>query len=508
VGDEEDRLHVESLGRSEAGDNRWLAPAAAKASTPTAGWPKTAPMSVRSFVLPCAALLAVACGATSTPPAPSASALTPEEAAQVERLAAAAAESAFAWAWLETLCGDIGHRLSGSPSLERAVAWSAEELAAIEGVTVARQPVEVPVWIRGEESLVLLEGEDETPLAMLGLGGSVGTPPEGLEGELVVLDSMDEIAARGDALRGRIVLLDVPMPPYDEEGVMPGYGAVVANRVRGPAALAAAGARAALVRSLTNDADSPPHTGMTRYDEAGPRIPAAAVSVRVAEELHRRVDAGETVRLRLHMGARTAGTATSHNVIAELPGTDPNGDVVVFGGHIDSWDVGQGCHDDGSGVVSAMATLKLLADAPRVPATLRAVLFTNEENGLGGARAYAAEYGAARRHSYGIESDIGAARVIGLQVQTDDEAAARATLEVLAGIGAALELPVIRPAFSGSDLGPLRDQGTVGVGVLHDPAHYFDLHHTTVDTIEAVDREDFLQGVGVMAATAYVLGRR
>lgn len=463
------------------------------------------------------ALLASACGhehASATEqergeePEPEPATIEDAYRAPVGRIVERSQGSEFAWEWLETLCVDIGHRISGSESLERAVDWSATELEGIEGVEVTRQPVDVPRWVRGEERLTLL-GETEEPLDMVGLGMSVGTPDGGVEGEVVVVDSLDAIDARGDELAGKIVLIDQAMPPYDEAQLETGYGETVGIRTQGPARAAAHGALAVLIRSVTTDPESPPHTGATRYPDDGPRIPGAAVTVPVTERLHRMADAGEAPRVRLEMGARLhPEPATSHNVIAELRGTELPDEIVVFGGHIDSWDVGQGCHDDASGVVSAMAALRILVDLGLRPRrTIRAVLFTNEENGLGGARAYEANHWGDGLHVAGIESDIGAARVIGLTIQTEDvrEGVGLAQIGAIVSLLDPIGLTRAEASFGGADLIPLREHGVPAIGVIHDPAHYFDLHHTAADTIEAVDHDDFLQGVAVMASTAYVV---
>lgn len=427
--------------------------------------------------------------------------------APVQRIVAASDDADFAWEWLRTLCVDIGHRLSGSASLERATVWAATELEGIEGARVFRQEVEVPAWVRGEESLTLLGAEEES-LAMIGLGGSVGTVAAGVEGEVVVLASLDEIDSRADELEGRVVLLNQPMPAYDAAALETGYGATVSIRTRGAARAVAHGALAVLVRSVTTDADSPPHTGATRYEEGAPRIPAAAVTIPVAERLAAMVAAGEHPRVRLRMEAEDQGTRTSHNVIAELRGTELPDEIVVFGGHIDSWDVGQGCHDDGAGVVSAMAALRLLKELDMRPRrTLRVVLWTNEENGLRGAHAYDEAHFGDGLHVAAIESDIGAARVIGLQVQTEEvrREDAVAQLRSIANLLEPIGVRVARAGFGGADAIPLRERGVPSVGILHDPAHYFDLHHTAADTFEAVDHDEFLQGVAVMTATAYVI---
>ncbi|MGE0787224.1 MAG: M20/M25/M40 family metallo-hydrolase [Sandaracinaceae bacterium] len=464
-------------------------------------------------------LILASCGSSlpreSTPPAVEAA--TEDDApeptdADLARIAAASRDAEYAWAWLDALCVDIGHRLSGTDALERAVSWAGHELEQIDGVEVTIDPVEVDRWVRGEESLAIVTGrgrrERVEPIAMIGLGGSVGTNGDSVEGELVVLGSLEELEARGEDVRGKVVLFDVPMPPYEEAELHTGYGDVVGVRYGGPAAAAAHGAIAVLIRSLTNDADSPPHTGMTRYADEGPRIPAAAIGVNDAEALHRRLDEGEVLRARITMGAHMDGTATSHNVVATLRGSERPDEIVIFGGHLDSWDVGQGCQDDGAGVVDAMAALRLIAELGIRPRrTIRVVLFTNEENGLAGATAYAAQHGDDGTHVAGIESDIGAARVVGLGIEAREErtdAAVRRTREIvrrLEGLG----LTHTIPGHSGADLSPLVEAGMPGVGLIHDPAHYFDVHHTAADTIATVDHDVFLESVAAMASTVYLL---
>mgnify|MGYP001793844006 CR=1 FL=1 len=464
-------------------------------------------MRVSAFALCCLALAACGASSAASPPARSSpGALERAYAAPVAQLVEGAkAERHRGWPWLEELCVDIGHRISGSPGLVRAVDWTATRLGEVAGVRVTRQPVDVPHWLRGEESLTLLAPVAEE-LAMLGLGGTVASPAEGLEGRVVVIDDLDELEARADDVRGNIVLLNVPMPPYDEENHMPGYGAVFRVRVDGPSRAAALGATGALVRSLTNDPTSPPHTGMTRYAEGVPAIPAAAITLPDADRIAAWVDAGEEVRVRLRTSGRNLGMAPSHNVLGELRGSDAPDEVVVLGGHLDSWDVGQGCHDDASGVVSAMAALDLMVELGLRPRrTLRVVAWTAEENGGSGADAYAAEYGGPS-HVAGIESDIGAAPVIGLHLQTETgQERGLAQLEAIRTLLAGEGVLFARASFAGADLGPLMAQGMPGIGLLHDPAHYFDLHHTETDTFAIVDRDAFLQGVAVMAATAYVL---
>ena len=322
---------------------------------------------------------------------------------------------------------------------------------------------------------------------------------------------------RAEEIRGKIVLFDVPMPEYDEAEMRAGYGDVVGFRVGGPAAVGAAGAIAMLLRSLTNDADSPPHTGMTRYEDDGPRIPAAAITVPDAERLHRMVDAGETVRVRLSMEAHDEGTRTSHNVIAEIPGTEAPDEYVIFGGHIDSWDVGQGAMDDGGGCVISMEALRLVRELGLRPRrTLRVVLWTNEENGTRGAKEYrASRVGDPARHFAAIESDGGVEAPWGFGVsvwENDDKdvdvARQDRVIDVVREIGRFLrsvDADSVRAGGGGADISPLMKQRVPGLALRTPMEEYWDIHHTHADTVDKVDPVALRKNVAAMAVMGYLL---
>ncbi|MDD9946770.1 MAG: M20/M25/M40 family metallo-hydrolase, partial [Myxococcales bacterium] len=255
---------------------------------------------------------------------------------------------------------------------------------------------------------------------------------------------------------------------------------------------------------------STPHTGTLRYDEDKPRIPAAAITVEDAAFIARLAGRGLPVEVRLTMEARDGGMVESGNVVAQLEGRERPQEIVVIGGHIDSWDVGQGAHDNGSGVVIAMEALNLLRRLGLAPRrTIRVVLWTNEENGLMGAKGYAkAHEEELPDHVAGIESDTGGARVVQLNVQHRDQAVAdraRGRLSAIASLLQPLGANRVVPGSSGADLGPLRETGMVGIGLRHDVSHYFDIHHTEADTLDKVEASDLDQGVASLAITAYVL---
>ena len=424
------------------------------------------------------------------------------------RIVAAAEAGNDGWRKLEQLCDDVGHRLSGSPSLDRAIDWAAAALAADGHENVRKQPVMIPKWVRGAESVEML-APLPIDIPMLGLGGSVGTPPAGVEAEALSVASEEDLTARASEAAGRIVLFDVPMPD-DDEASGAGYGTAVRYRGAGADLAARHGAVAALVRSVTTRSMQTPHTGALRY-RGDKRIPAAAITTEYAALITRLQQRGVPVRLRLKMQAHSADERVpSANVIGELVGSEKPAEVVVIGGHIDSWDVGQGAHDDGGGCVAAMealTTLRRLGLRPR--RTIRVVLFTNEENGLAGGRKYAEDYAdALPNHVAAIESDSGMFQVLGYGVSCEDkqrEAVAVAQLQAICDILSPLGKLTAKAGGGGADIGPMRPAGVPTLGQRVDMTHYFDYHHTPADTLDKVDPKLLTQNIAAMAVTAYVL---
>jgi carboxypeptidase Q len=409
---------------------------------------------------------------------------------------------------MSELCDGIGHRLSGSKSLERAVTWAEGAMRADGLDSVWLQPVEVPLWVRGRESATIVEPGPHA-VSMLGLGRSVGTPRGGITAEVVAVRGWQELATLPDAaVRGRIVLYNAPFTRYGE---------TVRYRSRGADSASARGAVAALVRSVGPVSLRTAHTGTTAgYSGSVPRIPAAAVAIEDAERIQRLVDRGERVRLRLEMEADTLPDGRSHNVIGEIRGRERPGEIVVIGGHLDSWDVGAGAHDDAGGCVISMEALRLIRGLGLRPRrTLRCVLWTNEENGTRGAKAYAAEYGARERHVAALESDGGVERPVGFGVKvfkagtdTTDVAATAAMVERvrplgrhLAGIGAT----AITDAGGGADIEPLMKLGVPGFAHRTVMEHYFDWHHTEADMLDKVDPFELRRNVAAMAIMAWLL---
>lgn len=398
---------------------------------------------------------------------------------------------------LAWLCDRIGARLAGSPQLEEAVRWSAEQMRK-EGLQNVRMPeVAVPHWVRGKESAKIV-APIARPLTMLGLGNSVGTPKQGIHAEVIAVKNFDELKALGrEKVAGKIVLYNVEYQ---------GYRQTVGYRASGPSRAAELGAVAVLVRAVGSSTLQTPHTGSLVYAANAPKIPAAAISIEDALLIQRLADAGEKVHVELSMESEMQAPARSANVIGEIVGREKPEEVVVLGGHLDSWDVGQGAQDDGSGVMASLQAVVLMKKLGLQPRrTVRVVLFTNEENGLAGGNAYRSSIGAeVKNHVAAIEMDGGAERPLGFGIGGGDPkqiALLRQIGKLLDGIGAGQ----ITLGGGGADIGPIMHDGVPGLGLRTVGEHYFDWHHTHADTLDKVDPVEFRKCTAAMAVMAYVL---
>jgi carboxypeptidase Q len=417
--------------------------------------------------------------------------------AAADSLIRAATRDSAAYDRVGRLVDGFGHRLAGSPSLEAAIDWILAEMKKDGLQNVRGEPVKVAHWVRGEESVALVRPRRDT-LSMLGLGGSVATPKAGITAPVLVVSSFEELERRKADARGKIVLFDAPFTEYGETR---------RYRTDGPSAAARAGAVACLIRSVASSSIRSPHTGRTSYDSTAPRIPAAALSVEDAMMLHRMQDRGEQVVVTLKMGARQLPPAESRNVVAEIVGRERPDEVVVLGGHIDSWDVGQGAMDDAGGSVAAWEAVRLMHRLGLRPRrTVRVVLWTNEENGVDGGKAYrdrhASELG---RHVMAMESDGGAFQPRGFAFAGTDSAAAlvRQAASLLESIGAtAVEKVEQSPE---ADIGPLVEKGVPGLGLEVDGTRYFWYHHAEGDTLDKLDPAEVARCVAAMAVMAYVV---
>ncbi|HEX3903802.1 MAG TPA: M20/M25/M40 family metallo-hydrolase [Polyangia bacterium] len=440
---------------------------------------------------------------TTTPPADLAN-----YRAAAARIADATRTGEAAYRRVAALADLFGPRKTGSPALEKAIVWAHDTFVADGQENVALDPVRVPIWERGKESAEIVGGSESRRLAILGLGGSVATPPGGLTAEVAVVSSLEELAKLGPAARGKIVLFNRPfrMPPAVPNAAA-GYGELVPTRTEGPTRAAALGAVATLVRSLASASLGAPHAGQMHYGP-GPQIPAAAVSVEDAELLARLVARGAPVNVHLVLEDGPLPDAPSFNVLAELRGREHPEEIVVIGAHIDSWDVGEGAQDDGAGcaiVMESLATLRRLGLIPR--RTIRAVLFTSEEEGAQGGKTYAEAHAQElSRHVAAFETDIGAGTPLGFRIDAAPEAVT--DLRGLVALVAPLGATSIDTGFSGADISHLRPAGVPLLGLFSDPTHYFDVHHSVADTLEKIDPATLGRNVAAMATMAYVVADR
>lgn len=441
-----------------------------------------------------AAALAVGVNAFAQQPA-SATPVADRYRTNATRLIAAALADSAAYNRLARLTDTFGHRLSGSASLEAAIDWILGEMKRDGLENVRGEKAMVPHWVRGEESAMLVSPRPYR-LHMLGLGRSVGTPAGGVTAPVLVVGSFDEFARRQDKAKGKIVLFDAPFVSYGETVRYRAFAASTAAR---------AGAVAALIRSVASNSIQSPHTGAMFYDTTVARIPAAALSVEDAMMLHRMSDRGNKIVITLKMEAKTLPDAPSRNAVAEVVGSEKPDEVVVLGGHIDSWDVGQGAMDDAGGSVAAweaVRLIKVLGLRPR--RTIRVVLWTNEENGSRGALAYRDTHARELdKHVLAMESDFGVFKPLGYRITGPDSAIAiaRDIATLLSGIGAAH----VEAGGPDADVGPLAERGVPAASPIVDGTRYFWYHHSEGDTVDKLNPREMAECVALMALMAYVV---
>jgi carboxypeptidase Q len=408
---------------------------------------------------------------------------------------------------LQELCDDIGHRLSGSESHAKALRWAEATLKRDGHENVHAEEVMVRKWVRGNESCRLVEPRS-LRIDMLGLGGSMGTGADGITAEVIVVDDKEELdSLEDDQVRGKIVVFNAAMPAYsDTDGS--GYGATVKYRGNGATWAAERGGVAALVRSVTAYSLVSPHTGAMRYQAGVDKVPTAAISIEAAMMLRRLQDRGKRCVVELKMEARDEGEVPSANVMGEIVGRELPEEIVVIGGHIDSWDVGQGAQDDGAGCVAAMEALNILRNLELQPRrTIRVVLWTNEENGTAGAKDYLERH-RDEKHVAGIESDSGAYRPKGLSIDMENDRQELVAMDQITSVMSLLK-PMgahrVNSGYSGVDVGKLKEIGAVCMGLEVDGRLYFNQHHTWADTVDKVNPKDLTDCAITLAVAAYVV---
>jgi len=415
--------------------------------------------------------------------------------ATANRLIHSATNSAFGFNRLATMCDTFGPRFSGSPNLEKAIDWCLAQMKKDGFTNVHGEEVTVPRWVRGKESATLLAPRARA-LPMMGLGGSVDTPGKGITADVLVVNSFEDLKAKAAQAKGKIVLFNLPFTEYRETVIVRRMGAIEAAK---------AGAVASLIRSVGPFSMQTPHTGNMRYDAEVKRIPHAALSVEDAMMLARMQTRGEPIRIELKMEARTLPPAKSRNVIADIRGREKPNEIIIVSGHIDSWDVGQGAMDDGGGCLAAWEAARLIMKTDLKPRrTIRVVLWTNEENGLGGAKEYARRHAAdLKNHVLAIESDSGVFKPTGYGFLGSGEG--MKVIRKIGGLLAPINAGEIKKGCRGADVLRLISGGVPVMHLEVDRERYFWFHHTQADTIDKLDRNEFNQCVASMAVMAYVV---
>ncbi|MGH9253478.1 MAG: M20/M25/M40 family metallo-hydrolase [Vicinamibacterales bacterium] len=412
------------------------------------------------------------------------------------RLIQAATTDDFAWRRLAELTDTYGHRLSGSDNLQRAIAWSVETMRRDGLDNVRTEPVMVPRWVRGRESAEIIHPPLHS-LGVLGLGGSVGTPAGGVEADVIAVGSFDELRSRAADVRGRIVLLNAPFTTYSDTVTYRTNGARVASQL---------GAIATLVRGVGPTGLRTPHTGSVQYGMGVTPIPAASIPAEDADRIVRLTAQGGRVRVRLMMEARTEADVESANVVGEVRGRERPEEIVLLGGHLDSWDVGTGASDDAVGCIVTWEAARLLVKLGIRPRrTVRIVLWTNEENGLRGATSYAARHAAhAGNHVFALESDSGVFEPASLGFS--GSAAARNLVRDIGVLLSPLGLSDIVAGGGGADIGPIAQAGNAPMmAYLGNPGRYFAIHHTPADTVERITPQEVSKAAAAIAVMAYVI---
>ena len=393
------------------------------------------------------------------------------------------------------MCDTFGPRLSGSKNLENAINWILKEMNSDGLENVRGEKVAVPTWIRGKESATLLS-PFKKELSMLGLGGSIATPRGGLKAEVIVVNDWDELESRSNEVPGKIVLFNAPFTSYGE---------TVAYRYSGASAAAKHGAVASLIRSIGPWSMNTPHTGVMAYNDDVQKIPNAALTMEDAMMLSRIHDRGNKIIVKLDMIARMVADRWSHNVLGEIKGSVYPDEVVVVGGHIDSWDVGQGAHDDGGACIASWEVLRLIKELGLKPKrTIRCVMWTNEENGGKGNKGYRDMHlDEMDKHVLAIESDGGVFSPKGFGFSGNDSA--REIVEEIHELMKPIGANTISDGGRAADVAPLNDEGVPVMSLKVDGSKYFWYHHTDADTFDKVDFNEFNRCIAAMAIMAYVV---
>ena len=411
--------------------------------------------------------------------------------------------------WLDYLSNDIGGRLSGSINYDRSVKWGRDELNLIGIDSVWLQPVMIPKWVRGAPEYAHIESSPGNTISVpiAALGGSISTPSIGISANIIEVKSFEELNNIGkDSITGKIIFFNRKMDPT-LINTFESYSGSVNQRTQGAAKAAKLGAIGVIVRSMTTTLDDYPHTGSMYYDglAINERIPAAAISTNGAELLSSILSLNPNIKFFFRQNSKNFPDVLSYNVIGQIDGSERSDEIIVVGGHLDSWDLGDGSHDDGAGIVQSMEVLRILKNLDYKPKrTIRVVLYANEENGLRGGNKYA-ELAKKNNesHFFALESDAGGFTPRGFSFDTSESEfnSLKEFKDLFKEYGA--DNFII--GGSGADIGPLKDDKIILAGLRPDPQRYFDYHHAASDTFDKINKRELELGAAAMTALVYLL---
>ena len=434
---------------------------------------------------------------------------TNEDSVFIDKIYDEALANGNSYEWLDYLSNQIGGRLSGSINYDRSVKWGMDELEMINLDSVWLQPVMIPKWVRGAPEYAHIESSPGNTISVpiAALGGSISTPSIGISANVIEVKNFKELKMIGkDSIRGKIIFYNRPMDPT-LINTFQAYGGSVNQRTQGAVEAAKLGAIGVIVRSMTTSLDDYPHTGSMYYEglSLNQRIPAAAISTNGAELLSSMLSLNPNIKFFFRQNSKNFPDVLSHNVIAQINGSEKPDEIIVIGGHLDSWDLGDGSHDDGAGIVQSMEVLRILKDLNYLPKrTIRVVLFANEENGLRGGTKYAEE---ARlnneKHFFALESDAGGFTPRGFSFDTSEKEFK--TIKKFENLFIKYGMDNFFIGGSGADIGPLKNGEVILAGLRPDTQRYFDYHHAASDTFDKINKRELELGAAAMTALVYLL---
>jgi carboxypeptidase Q len=420
-----------------------------------------------------------------------------------------ALERGQSYSMLEYLTTKIGARLSGSPGAANAVEWTKKTMTDLGFDSVWLQPVMVPHWVRGQKEVGTIRSSKGklVNVNVCALGNAVGTGPSGILASVIEVKKLTELAELGEGvIKGKIVFFNRPMDPK-YISTFSAYGAAGDQRRSGPSEAAKYGAVGVIVRSLGINPEDYPHTGSTSYKEGIAKIPAIAISTKHADVLSQMLKGDKDLKFYMESHCEMLADVPSFNVVGEIKGSEYPEEIIDIGGHLDSWDLAQGAHDDGAGCVQSIEVLRILKAMGYKPKrTIRAVMFMNEENGLRGGTKYA-ELAKTNneKHIAAIESDAGGFTPRGFSIGSKAQENIKATIIGWKSLLEPYGLTDFGRSGGGADIGPLEAQGTTIIGFIPDSQRYFDYHHTPADTFDKVSKRELEMGAASMAALVYLI---